>query len=90
MGGLYETGVRAWVVQPNAELVKSCFKPGEWNEMIVATQGKNITVKLNGVTTAELKDDPGRTEGYFGLQLHGGNEMHVEFKDIEIQLPPAP
>ena len=90
VGGLYETGGRAWVVQPNAELVKSCFKPGDWNEMTVATQGKNITVKLNGVTTAELKDDPGRTQGYFGLQLHGGNEMHVEFKDIEIQLPAAP
>jgi hypothetical protein len=90
VGGLYETGGRAWVVQPDAELVKSCFKPGDWNEMTVSAQGKSITVKLNGVTTAELKDDPGRTAGYFGLQLHGGNEMHVEFKDIEIQVPPAP
>jgi hypothetical protein len=90
VGGLYETGGRAWVVKPNAELVKSCFKPGDWNEMTISAQGKDITVKLNGVTTAELKDDPGRLEGHFGLQLHGGNEMHVEFKDIAIKVAPKP
>jgi len=86
VGGLYETGGRAWVVKPDAELVKSCFKPGDWNEMTVTTQGKDVAVQLNGVTTAELKNDPGRREGHFGLQLHGGNDMHVEFKDIEIQV----
>jgi hypothetical protein len=90
VGGLYETGGRAWVVQPDAELVKRCFKPGDWNEMTVTAQGKNVRVELNGVTTAEVKDDPGRTAGYFGLQLHGGNEMHVEFKDIEIQTGSSP
>jgi hypothetical protein len=88
VGGLYETGGRAWVVQPDAELVKRCFKPGDWNEMTVTAKGRDVTVKLNGVTTAELKNDPGRLEGHFGLQLHGGNEMHVEFKDIEIQVAP--
>ncbi len=90
VGGLYETGGRAWVVKPKAELVNGCFKPGDWNEMTITTQGKDVTVQLNGVTTAELKDDPGRLEGHFGLQLHGGNEMHVEFKDIEIKVSPKP
>jgi len=85
VGGLYETGGRAWVVRPSAETVKKCFKPGDWNEMVVSAQGKNITVKLNGVTTAELKNDPGRLEGLLGFQLHGGADMHVEFKDVEIQ-----
>ena len=56
--------------------------------MTVTAQGKDITVTLNGVTTAELKNDPGRLEGHFGLQLHGGNDMHVEFKDIEIKVGP--
>jgi hypothetical protein len=88
VGGLYETGGRAWVVQPKAELVKDCFRPGDWNEMTVTAKGKDVTVQLNGTTTAELKNDPGRLEGHFGLQLHGGNEMHVEFKDIEIQVQP--
>jgi hypothetical protein len=90
VGGLYETGGRAWVVQPKPELVKSCFQPGDWNEMRITARGKDIAVQLNGVTTAELKNDPGRLKGYFGLQLHGGNEMHVEFKDIEIQVGAKP
>lgn len=88
VGGLYETGGRAWVVKPDADLIKGCFKPGDWNEMTITAKGKDVTVQLNGTTTAELKNDPGRLEGYFGLQLHGGNEMHVEFKDIEIQGTP--
>jgi hypothetical protein len=58
--------------------------------MTVTAQGRDITVQLNGVTTAELKNDPGRLEGYFGLQLHGGNDMHVEFKDIRIHVGPLP
>ena len=88
VGGLYETGGRAWVAKPDAELVNGCFKPGDWNEMTVTADGRDISVKLNGVTTAELKNDPGRLEGYFGLQLHGGTDMHVAFKDIEIQVDP--
>ena len=35
IGGLYETGGRAWVVQPTPEQVKQYFKPGQWNAMSV-------------------------------------------------------
>lgn len=87
IGGLYETNGRSWVVQPSAEVVKKAFKPGEWNEMIVSAQGGDITVWVNGVKTAEVKNDPGRREGHFALQLHGGNDMLVMFKDIEILVP---
>lgn len=74
-------------MQPPAELVKKAFKPGEWNEMVVSAKGGDITVWLNGVKTAEVKNDPGRLEGHFALQLHGGNDMLVMFKDIEILEP---
>ena len=84
IGGLYETGGRAWVVKPSAEQVKKCFKPGEWNQMTVSARGRHICVEVNGQKTAELRDDPGRLEGHIGLQLHGGQDMHVEFKDIEL------
>jgi hypothetical protein len=84
VGGLYETGGRNWVVQPPPELIKQCYKPGEWNEMTVSAQGRQIVVHLNGQQTAELKDDPGRLKGYFALQLHGGQDMEVMFKDIVI------
>ena len=85
-GGLYETGGRAWVVKPSAEEIpKKAYKAGEWTNLHLTAIGKDITVRINGVVTAELKDDPGRVEGHIGLQLHGGQEMHVEFKDISIQ-----
>ena len=84
-GGLYETGGRAWVVQPTPEDVKRWYKPNEWNEMIIAAEGKDVTVHLNGFKTAELKNDPGRTKGYIGLQLHGGMEMEVLYKEILIE-----
>jgi hypothetical protein len=88
IGGLYETGGRAWVVQPKPDEVKQYFKPGEWNAMTVSARGRQIVVHVNGHKTAELPDDPGRLEGYLALQLHGGMEMHVEFKDIEISAAP--
>ncbi len=84
IGGLYETGGRTWVIQPKPEDVKKYFKPGEWNQMTVSAYGRNIVVRVNGYKTAELKDDPGRLEGHIALQLHGGQDMHVEFKDIEL------
>jgi hypothetical protein len=84
-GGLYETGGRAWVVQPTPEDVKKWYKPDEWNEMVIEAVGKDVTVYLNGFKTAELKNDSGRTKGHIGLQLHGGMEMEVLFKEILIQ-----
>lgn len=85
VGGLYETGGRAWVVKPDPEQTKKCYKPSEWNQMTVSARGRHIVVHLNGTKTAELSDDPGRLEGHFALQLHGGQDMEVMFKDIEIQ-----
>ena len=85
-GGLYETGGRGWVVKPTAkEIPKKKYKPGEWTDLELSAKGANVVVKINGVTTAELKDDPGRKKGHIGLQLHGGQKMHVEFKDIAIR-----
>jgi len=88
IGGLYETGGRGWVVKPTAEQVKEYFKPQQWNEMTVRAEGRHVVVHVNGHKTAELTDDPGRLEGHLALQLHGGQDMHVEFKDIEIRVLP--
>ena len=83
-GGLYETGGRGWVAQPSAEFAKKHFKPGQWNEMTVSARGRHIVVHVNGHRSAELKDDPGRLQGHIALQLHGGADVEVHFKDIVI------
>ena len=87
-GGLYETNGRAWVVHPSAEQVSKWFRPGEWNEMVVTTLGPKITVTVNGQKSAEINDDKGRRDGHIALQLHGGQEGLVFFKEIEIQGTP--
>ena len=84
-GGLYETGGRGWVVEPDSADVKKWYKPGKWNTMTVSAKGKSVVVHLNGYKTAEIHNDPGRTEGHIALQLHGGQDMLVSFKDIEIK-----
>jgi hypothetical protein len=83
-GGLYETGGRTWVAQPDPKLVQKHFRVGDWNEMTVEARGGNIVVQLNGVETANLRGDPGRAEGHFALQLHGGQDMQVMFKDLQV------
>ena len=83
-GGLYETGGRGWVSQPSAAAVKTWFKPQEWNEMVVVANGRRLTVQVNGHTSAEVLNDPGRLAGKIGLQLHGGQDVEIYFKDMEI------
>lgn len=86
-GGIYESYGRAWVVKPKAEDEKKYQKADDWNEMSIAAHGGNVVVRVNGVTSAEIKNDPSRPEGCFALQMHAGCVMEVRFKDIEIQEP---
>lgn len=85
VGGIYESYGRAWVSKPSDELEKSYTKDDEWNEMVIEAHGGNVVVTVNGIKSAELKDDPSRPEGHFALQMHAGCVMHVMFKDLEIR-----
>ena len=84
-GGLYETGGRQWVAKPGEEDVRKYYKAGDWNTMSVRAVNGEITVTVNGTTTAKLHDDPGSKKGHFGLQLHGGQQMLVMFKVIRVK-----
>ena len=85
-GGLYETGGRGWVHQPTAEVAKKrAYKKGEWSDLELTAKGGDITVKINGVVSTKLTNDKSRKEGHIGLQLHGSQVMHVEYKDIQLK-----
>ena len=83
-GGLYETYGRAWVAQSKPDEMAKHYKPGEWTDMTVSAHQRRIVVQVNGFQTAELKNDPGRLKGHLALQLHGGQNMHVQFRNLEI------
>ena len=86
-GGLYETGGRAWVAKPTQKVIEERkYQPREWADLEIKAVSKDVSVRINGILSTELKNDPGRTKGFFGLQLHGGQDMHVEYKDIRLKI----
>ncbi len=84
VGGIYESYGRAWIDKPAVEDEKKYVKADDWNKMTIGARGGNVVVHVNGTKTAELKDDPSRSEGHLALQMHAGCVMLVMFKDIEI------
>ena len=63
-----------------------CIRDRAWTDLLVTAIGDNITVSLNGTRVTELLND-GKClkEGHIALQLHGGQDMRVQFKDLAIQ-----
>ena len=88
-GGLYETSGRAWVAKPSAAAIKK-FKPRDWNRMSVSAHGRRIAVHVGGIRSAELRDDPGRLEGLLAFQVHGGQDMEVRIRKVEMLVPEKP
>ena len=84
VSGLYETAGRGWVQSPDPEVVAKHFKNGDWNDLSIVANGRRVVVHLNGYKTVERMNDPGREEGHIGLQMHGGQDMDVLFREIEM------
>ena len=74
------------------------YKMKDWNEYHIIAQGNHLIHYLNGYQTMELidedrvtnPDDPkdrkgAAREGLLALQIHTGDPMTVEFKDIHIR-----
>ena len=71
---------------PERELSNRIVKPYDWNEVQIRALGKEIEIKINGITTikyTETIDVP--TKGSIGLQAHEGEPYEVHFKDIRIR-----
>lgn len=86
VGGIWETAGRGWVYKPTPEVhARAHYKPGEWTKMTVSAIGDHYVVTLNGATITDLRDTEGRREGAIALQLHGGMDMTVEFRNIFLE-----
>ncbi len=69
----------------DSEALKSFIKSGDWNQIHIIARGISITHVINGhVMSMCLDEDPkGRAmEGLLGLQLHVGQPMKVEFRNV--------
>lgn len=71
--------------------IKKCIKPcGEWNESVVKADGNHLVCSVNGQVTTDLTDNSPKAckSGVIGLQMHGGQTMTIQFKDIRIKMLP--
>lgn len=66
---------------------KKLMRVDDWNDVVIIAKGLHIQHYLNGRLILDFTDHPDRglTEGILALQLHGGNPMWAEFKDIRIR-----
>jgi hypothetical protein len=89
--GAYE--VQIWDQNPNQKYatgslvnvaeVKPIYKAGgKWNTFVITAKGAEITVKMNGVTTAHIKDAKNTGEGRIGLQFNGGP---IKFRKLVVK-----
>ena len=62
--------------------VKDVLKPKEWNTMKIKVVDKTYTVWLNGVEVMTYTSESIPTSGPIGLQLHPGNEMSINYRNI--------
>lgn len=63
----------------------SYFKAHDWNEMAIEAMDTQVTVRVNGVQTAQLSGYATRREGNIALQLYGNVDTEVMFKDIRVK-----
>lgn len=68
--------------------IGATYKKSDWNDYIIIAKGNHIRHYLNGIQTVDLTDnDPkgGAMSGILALQLHAGNPMEVDFKNIRLK-----
>jgi hypothetical protein len=69
----------------------AAYQKGEWNEMTIIAKGNHLQHFLNGKLTADVTDaddEKGAKSGVLALQLHKGEAMTIEFKDIRLKTLP--
>ena len=67
-----------------APKVATLWKNNEWNKIRFQAKGDTYTVWINGEQVSNYVDAAYPQAGPIGLQVHGGVEMKVEYRNIAI------
>jgi len=67
-----------------APKVATLWKNGEWNKIRFQAKGDTYTVWINGEQVSNYVDANYPKAGPIGLQVHGGVNMKVEYRNIAI------
>lgn len=63
---------------------KPVLRPRDWNRYEIHAEGDRIKLTFNGVVTIDQTDDKWR-DGLIALQLHSGDPMYVEFRNLKLK-----
>ena len=72
-------------LQQSADELKALIKQNDWNQVHLIARGNTIIQVLNGAVTSIVIDDDTKNRamsGLIGFQMHVGNPMRVEFRNI--------
>jgi hypothetical protein len=84
-GGLYDEGRRGWLDDlSDNDMARAAFRGGEWNRYRIVCDGPWIRTWVNGTPAADHLD-PLDAWGHLALQVHSGNNTHVQWRDLELQ-----
>ncbi len=78
-----KTKGRGWVAT-NDELVAKVRNKTGWNTVCTIAVGDRIVNRLNGFETFDIVDPLCEKTGKLGLQLHGGADNEMRFKNWEV------
>ncbi len=73
----------------DSDKLLDAFKKDNWNDYRILAKGRNVTIWLNGVLMCSVEDYEQKytlPKGIIALQLHSGEPMRVEFKDLRIRI----
>lgn len=75
------------MVNDRAAIIGSIRPTPEWNEVVVIAYGNHIVSAINGMLAFDAVDnDPvGHLDGLFGIQVHNGPAMLVQYQDIVVK-----
>lgn len=86
-GALYDESRRKkMLVEPDQAKMEKALKADDWNDYKIVSKGNHIQIFLNGVQTVDYTEEDASIphKGKIGLQIHGGANTTVWFKDISI------
>ncbi len=84
-GSFYTGGKPAYPEAGQAKDAKKLLKPeGEWNTFRIQAKGDTFTCWINGQKASEYTDAKFSGAAPLGLQIHGGVEMKVEYRNMKI------
>ncbi len=67
--------------------IQAAIKPAEWNDYVIIAKGGHLQHFINGKQTVDVTDETavGAKKGILALQLHAGQPMTVQYKDIVLK-----